>query len=132
MTGFCKTVIPKALKERLVELKEDTVKLYEFGLNYLYSMCMECLNATDKDGNKLIPGLHLYTMNTEKCTIELLAKTKIGFEDNKELEEVINKELERVLTEEKEKKRKKEMEKIELITKNSPVDRGEFKAVNSF
>jgi len=132
MTGFCKTVIPKALKERLVELKEDTVKLYEFGLNYLYSMCMECLNATDKDGNKLIPGLHLYTMNTEKCTIELLAKTKIGFEDNKELEEVINKELQRVLTEEKEKKRKKEMEKIELITKNSPVDRGEFKAVNSF
>ena len=112
MTGFCKTVIPKTLKDRLIELKDDTAKLYEFGMNYLHEMCMACLNATDKDGNKLIPGLHIYTMNTEKCTVELLAKCKIGFEDNKELEEIIKKELERVTIEEQEKQKQRSWKKL--------------------
>jgi len=132
MTGFCKTVIPKSLKDRLIELKDDTEKLYAFGMDYLHSMCKECLNATDKNGQSLIPGLHIYTMNTEKCTIQLLEKCKIGFDDNKGLEGIINDELKRVLAEEEARKKKKQQEKIELATNATPIDKGEFKEIKSF
>ena len=132
MTGFCKTVIPKSLKERLIELKDDTEKLYEFGMNYLHLMCEEILNAKDKNGGYLLPGLHIYTMNTEKCTIQLLEKCKIGFKDNKELEGIIGNELKRVLAEEQARKKKKQQEKMELISQATPIDKGEFKEIKSF
>ncbi len=44
---------------------------------------MNVLDAKDENGKNLIPGLHFYTMNTEKCTIEIVRKCKIGFENNK-------------------------------------------------
>jgi len=135
MTGFCKTIIPNDLKEQLFKLKDNAVELYNFGGDYLHKMCEKVLSTKDEDGNWIVPGLHIYTMNTQKCTIELLAKCKIGFEDNKELEDMINSELQRVLKEAEQKrleKEKKEKEKIELITSASPIEKGVFKEINSF
>eukprot|EP00483_Globobulimina_turgida_P002993 UN02998 len=134
MTGFCKTVIPKDLKATLLKLKDNTDELYEFGMDYLHKMCTEVLSAKDKDGNFLVPGLHFYTMNTEKCTIEIVAKCKIGCED-KGFEAHLNNELKRVLNEaklKKEEKKRKEEEKTKAVTKAAPIQQGEFKEVNSF
>eukprot|EP00483_Globobulimina_turgida_P002172 UN02174 len=97
MTGFCKTVIPKDLKASLLKLKDNNDELYAFGMDYLHKICAKVLSAKDNDGNFLVPGLHFYTMNTEKCTIEILSKCKIGCEDNG-LEQHLASELKRVLS----------------------------------
>jgi len=135
MTGFCKTVIPKDLKDALFKLKDDAAACYEFGGKYLQKMCEKVLSAKNEDGDWIVPGLHIYTMNTQKCTIELLSKCKVGLQHDKDLENVIESELQRVLDEEKQKKMekaKKEKQKMELITKASPIEKGEFKEVQSF
>ena len=134
MTGFCKTIIPKRLTDELLRLKDDAIALYEFGGNYVYEMCQKVLAAKGKDGKYIVPGLHIYTMNTEKCTIELLSKCKIGFENDDKLEGLISSELERVLGEDKNKqvaKLKKQKQK-EIVLKATPIDEGKFKEVTSF
>jgi len=78
-------------------------------------------------------------MNTEKCTIELLTKCKIGFND-KNYANTMKNELDRVLAEDKQKrlekekkeKEKKEKEKMEIITNATPIEKGVFKEVTSF
>merc|ERR1712228_687197 len=98
MTGFCKTVIPKDLKEKLSELKDNAAECYKFGGEYLGKLCDTILSAKNDDGKWLLPGLHIYTMNTEKC--------KIGFNDKKYANTMKN-ELQRVLLEDKQKRLEK-------------------------
>lgn len=135
MTGFCKTVIPKALSESLEKLKGNADELYAFGADYVRDLCVEVLSAKDKEGQYLVPGLHIYTMDTEKCTIELLAKCKEALGMNEHLSSLIDSELKRVLAEDQRKrmeKKKKEEEKMKLLLEASPVEQGKFKEVNSF
>jgi len=136
MTGFCKTIIPKSLKDELLRLKDDAVALYEFGGNYVIKMCQKVLSAKGKDGKYIVPGLHIYTMNTEKCTIELLSKCKIGFKDGNGagLDGMFSNELDRVLKDDKEKQleKMKKKKQAEMILKKTPIDEGKFKEVNSF
>eukprot|EP01083_Nonionella_stella_P087172 242385_1 len=130
MTGFCKTVIPKDLKQKLLQLKDNTAELYTFGGDYVHQMCQKLLNAKLDDGSWVVPGLHIYTMNTEKCTIELLAKCKIGYNDES-FAALINDELKRVLAEDEKKKlQKKEKQKVLEVTK--PSDKQEFTEIQSF
>jgi len=132
MTGFCKTIIPNDLMKELQNLKEDAVKLYEFGGNYVSEMCQKVLAAKDENGKYLVPGLHIYTMNTEKCTIELLAKCKIGFEKDEKVKNMINNELKRVLKEDEQKKIDKIKKQKEILMKPTQIDEGKFKPVTSF
>merc|ERR1712060_130127 len=96
-------------------------------------LCDTILSAKNDDGKWLLPGLHIYTMNTEKCTIELLTKCKIGFEDKK-LEKLMGSELDRVLKEDRDKQLEKmrKQKEIEIALKATPVDEGVFKEVLSF
>jgi len=125
MTGFCKTLIPKELKEGLEALKEDATELYEFGGAWVERMCTAVLEAKDAEGAWLVPGLHIYTMNTQKCTIELLARCKKALGLSAEKSELIDGELQRVLKEEKAKR-------MAAIHKKSPVKQGKFKEIESF
>eukprot|EP01084_Bolivina_argentea_P071500 129975_1 len=56
MTGFCKTVIPKELKSNLFKLKDDNIKLQEYGMNYVHKMCENILSAKDDNDNYIVPG----------------------------------------------------------------------------
>lgn len=134
MTGFCKTVIPKALSEGLEKLKGQSDALYQFGGDFVRDLCVKVLSAKDADGSHLVPGLHIYTMDTEKCTIELLSKCKAALGMKQDLSTLIDGELERVLAEDEQKKMeraKKEEQKMKLLGA-SPVQQGKFKEVKSF
>merc|ERR1712173_494278 len=112
---------------------DDAVKLYEFGGNYVNEMCQKVLAAKGEDGKNLVPGLHIYTMNTEKCTIELVSKCKIGFDKDKDLEKLIGIEMDRVLKEsrQKELERLEKKKQAEAALKETPTDEGKFKEVSS-
>ena len=110
MTGFCKSVIPQTLRESLEKLKGKPEELYQFGAEYILDLCVKVLSAKDENGQYLMPGLHIYTMDSKKCTIELLSACKKSLGMNAELTEVIDTELKRVLAED-EKIQKKRVEK---------------------
>mmetsp|Transcript_38721 Transcript_38721/g.61789 ORF Transcript_38721/g.61789 Transcript_38721/m.61789 type:complete len:409 (-) Transcript_38721:371-1597(-) len=135
MTGFCKTIIPTALQEQLNALKDDEGKLYAFGMDYIQKMCETLLNTKLENGEPLIPGLHLYTMNTEQCTVEILVKCKKTLKLNAQQQALVDSELQRVLDEEEQKRLRKlkaKEAKIAVLTAPSPVDQGQFKEVTSF
>jgi len=131
MTGFCKTMIPPALKSKLEEFKDDANALYEFGLSYVHSLCEEILNARLDDGAYIVPGLHIYTMNTEKCTIDILAKCKVGWTQQPQLEKVITADRQRILKEEQEKEARKQ-ERLQCLSETTAIDQGLFRAMGSF
>jgi len=134
MTGFCKTMIPKELKENLNKFKDDASGLYKYGMDYVSKMCQQLLSAKNENNKYIIPGIHIYTMNTQKVTVELISRLKIGYDWNKNLEGIINSELQRCIKEEEEKKKEKQR-KEELkksIVSPSPVDKGDFKEITSF
>jgi methylenetetrahydrofolate reductase (NADPH) len=65
MTSFCKTKIPKALCDGLEAVKDNEDAVKEFGVQVVTDMCRRLLDAG-------APGLHLYTLNLEKTSIEIL------------------------------------------------------------
>jgi methylenetetrahydrofolate reductase (NADPH) len=65
MTGFCKTKIPTALRDGLEAVKDNEDAVKEFGVQVVTDMCRRLLDAG-------APGLHLYTLNLEKSSIEIL------------------------------------------------------------
>jgi len=135
MTGFCKTVIPKTLSETLEKLKGQSEALYEFGGEYVRDLCVKVLAAKDEGGQYLVPGLHIYTMDTEKCTIELLSRCQEALGMEESLRKRIASELERVVEEDaikKAERKRKEEEKKKLVLGASPVEQGKFKEVQSF
>jgi len=135
MTGFCKTVVPKALRETLERLKAKPDELYAFGGQFVADLCAKVLSAKDEEGQYLVPGLHIYTMDTEKCTVELLSKCKEALGIDEDLAAVIDCELDRVIAEDRQKrleKEKKEQRKIQALMKPSPVKDGQFNEVESF
>jgi len=128
MTGFCKTLIPRELSETMEAMKEDVKGVYEFGGEWVAKVCEQVLAAKDSEGGWLVPGLHIYTMNTQKCTIELLDRVKGYFVDKvrgQEWSAMVEGELDRVRKEEK-------MKQMEAIQKKSPVKEGKFTEIESF
>eukprot|EP01083_Nonionella_stella_P039361 107051_1 len=63
---FCKTRIPESLYTDIESHKGDAASFRAFGVSYCVSMCRRLLD----DGG--ISGLHFYTMNLEKATMEIL------------------------------------------------------------
>lgn len=70
MTGFCKTKIPDALREGLEAVKDNEDAVKEFGVQVCTDMCRRLLDAG-------APGLHIYTLNLEKATIDILTNLKM-------------------------------------------------------
>ena len=69
MTGFCKTKIPDALRAGLEAVKDNEDAVKEFGVQVVTDMCKRLLAAG-------VPGLHIYTLNLEKSSIDIL--TNLG------------------------------------------------------
>eukprot|EP00960_Hanusia_phi_P047246 758314-Hanusia_phi.AAC.11 len=65
MTGFCKTKVPKAIRDGLEAIKDNEDAVKEYGVQLVTDMCRRLLDNG-------IPGLHMYTLNLEKSTIAIL------------------------------------------------------------
>uniref|UniRef100_A0A6U4TV69 MTHFR SAM-binding regulatory domain-containing protein n=1 Tax=Hemiselmis andersenii TaxID=464988 RepID=A0A6U4TV69_HEMAN len=69
MVGFCKTKVPKAVREGLDAVKDNDEAVKEFGVQFVTDMCRRLI----QEG---APGLHMYSLNLEKATIDIL--TNLG------------------------------------------------------
>lgn len=67
MTGFCKTKVPQAIKDTLESIKDNDEAVKNYGEELGYEM-----------GRKLLaggaPGLHMYTLNLERCAVAILER----------------------------------------------------------
>eukprot|EP00055_Hartaetosiga_balthica_P005698 m.17100 g.17100 ORF g.17100 m.17100 type:complete len:346 (-) comp4728_c0_seq1:2339-3376(-) len=67
MTNFCKSRVPKKLKEDIVAAKDDKVALNNVTVDFFVDLCKDL----EESGVK---GFHFYTLNTETNTISILEK----------------------------------------------------------
>jgi len=65
MTGFCKTKIPKAVRDGLDAVKDSDDAVKEYGVQLVTDMCKRLIDAG-------APGIHLYTLNQETHVIKIL------------------------------------------------------------
>ena len=70
MTGLRKTKVPPAMREALDVIKDNDEAVKDFGVQYVTGMCRRLLEAGS-------PGLHFYTLNLEKSTIEILRNLEL-------------------------------------------------------
>ncbi len=70
MTGFCKTKIPQSLLDGLEAVKDNDDAVKECGVQVVTDMCRRLLDSG-------APGVHLYTLNLEKATIDILTNLKL-------------------------------------------------------
>jgi len=75
MTNFCKTYIPDAIRAKLETIKDDDTAVKAYGIELGVEMCQKLLD-------KGTPGLHIYSLNMSKSTLEILKKLKL-IGDNK-------------------------------------------------
>ena len=77
MTGFCKTHVPKDVAEALESIKDNDEAVKNFGIDLGTRMCKRILESGT-------PGLHMYTLNTERSSVAILEnlglinKTQVG------------------------------------------------------
>lgn len=67
MTSFCKTYVPAEIAEKVESLKDDDEAIKAYGIELGVEMCKRLL----AEGT---PGLHIYTLNTEKSAIAILER----------------------------------------------------------
>lgn len=67
----CGAELPRWLKLRLEDLKDDKPALLEFGIEFVTQLCETLL----KNG---APGLHFYTINQSEPTLRLCANLSLG------------------------------------------------------
>lgn len=68
MTGFCKTKVPAAIKDALESIKDNEEAVKEYGEKLCFEMCQQLL------ASGLVVGLHMYTLNLERCAVATLEK----------------------------------------------------------
>jgi len=66
MTGFCKTLIPAAVEERMEAIKDDEAAVKAYGIELGIEMSRKIL------ASGLCPGLHFYTLNLEKSVLAII------------------------------------------------------------
>lgn len=71
MTKFCKTRVPRELKEKIESLKDDPDSIKAFGVEFGTQMCNELIEIG-------VDVLHFYTLNLEKITYGIL--NGLGYE----------------------------------------------------
>ncbi len=65
--------IPTELSEKVKEHQKDPKKIYQTGMDFAISQCRELLE-------KGAPGLHFYTLNKSRATVEIFETLKSDFE----------------------------------------------------
>ena len=65
MTGFCKTHVPKDIEDALESIKDNDEAVKNFGIDLGTRMCKRILETGT-------PGLHMYTLNTERSSVAIL------------------------------------------------------------
>ena len=65
MTGFCKTHVPKDIEAALEGIKDNDEAVKNFGIDLGTRMCKRILESGT-------PGLHMYTLNTERSAVAIL------------------------------------------------------------
>lgn len=70
-TKMCGASIPSELLARLEKYQEDTLAIEEIGVEHATRQCEELL----KTG---VPGIHFYTLNKSKATLNILQNLKNG------------------------------------------------------
>jgi len=70
-TQVCGARIPPALRARLDQLAQDDDAAAEFGIEYATRQCQELLQAG-------VPGLHFYTLNKSRSTIQVLKNLSLA------------------------------------------------------
>ena len=65
MTGFCKTHAPKDIEAALEGIKDNDEAVKNFGIDLGTRMCKRILESGT-------PGLHMYTLNTERSAVAIL------------------------------------------------------------
>ena len=66
MTKFCKSCVPKSLKEDLEKVKSSSKDVKKLGTKYGVELSTQLLNAD------VCPVLHYYTLNMERVVMEVL------------------------------------------------------------
>ena len=69
---MCGAVIPEKLASQLALVQDDPIKILETGIRYTLNQCRELLQSG-------VPGLHFYTLNKSKATIQILETLKQEF-----------------------------------------------------
>jgi methylenetetrahydrofolate reductase (NADPH) len=68
-TQMCGATIPQHLIEKLEPYQEDLSKTYEIGVEFSINQCRELLQ-------KGAPGLHFYTLNKSRATVDIYSSIK--------------------------------------------------------
>ena len=66
MTKFCKSCVPKSLKEDLEKVKSSSKDVKKLGTKYGIELSTQLLDAD------VCPVLHYYTLNMERVVMEVL------------------------------------------------------------
>mgnify|MGYP000113429543 CR=1 FL=1 len=74
MTKFCKTRVPADLQQKMDAIKDDSVAVKAFGIEFGAQVCKELIDSG------LVDVLHFYTLNLEKVVYGVL--DTLGFSDN--------------------------------------------------
>jgi methylenetetrahydrofolate reductase (NADPH) len=69
ITGMCGATIPRALLERLEAAKDDPEAVRRVGVEHATAQCKELVDRG-------APGIHFYTLNRSKATVEILEALK--------------------------------------------------------
>ncbi len=69
--SMCGAKLPAPFLQRLEELGDEDEAVAEFGIEYCAKQCEELL----REG---APGIHFYTLNKSRSTLEVLKRLKIG------------------------------------------------------
>ena len=68
MTTLCKTFVPEDILSKLETIKDDEMKVKEYGIELATSMCVELIESGK------VESLHLYTMNNEDNIREIVKR----------------------------------------------------------
>ena len=68
-TQMCGAKIPEALVQQLEPFQENLTKTYDIGVAFAINQCRELL---EKDA----PGLHFYTLNKSRATVDIFSSIK--------------------------------------------------------
>ncbi len=68
-TEMCGATIPHSLLDKLIPYQDDLKKTYEIGVEFAINQCRELLDQG-------VPGLHFYTLNKSRATIDIFSSIR--------------------------------------------------------
>ena len=82
LVKLSKLEVPQQIKDVIEPIKDNDAAIRNYGIEQAVSLCQELL------ASGLVPGLHFYTLNRSKATLEIYHN--LGFNNYFDLERVRN------------------------------------------